>query len=167
MADENLFTIRNLISGSIKKELDNAAAFESKLQILLKLMDYESEYPDKADEIAETYQSMTGERYENGSFYISDDDREFLREFSSKTKKFSDVINLIDKICNSSNDFYDHDAIIEEATKKMSIITDIENLEFIEHKTEESDKEEVKPKKHIANIMMFRERIEQAKKKNN
>lgn len=166
MEDKNLFSVKNLITEKFKLLIENTKDFSEKLNILLRLLDYETEYPENAEEIAEIYYKRTDERYENGTFYISDDDREFLLEFAEKVRKFDEVVLLLDKICNSGNDLYDHDTVIDEAIKKMSIIKDINSIEILEEKNEKTDNKLAMPNKHFA-TMNFRAKIEQAKKKKN
>ncbi len=98
---EILFNINNLISPSVEQKLDNCLTLGEKVEILFRLTEFTHYFlPVEADEIKNYWLEKTGEQYED--VYLTEDDKEFIREYLQCFPDLEKVKKLINGLCFSA-----------------------------------------------------------------
>lgn len=101
MVSELLFNINNLISPKMQERLDNCFTINEKAETLFRLTEFTSYFSaEEVDEIQAHWLQKTGEPYE--AVYLTEDDKEFIREFLQYFPDLEKVKNLINGICTSA-----------------------------------------------------------------
>lgn len=96
---EVLFNINNLISPKIRDKLNNCITIIEKIEILFRLTEFISYFnPDEISEIKTYWLEKTGEAFT--AIYLTEDDKEFVREYSHYFPDLNKVKELINGLCN-------------------------------------------------------------------
>lgn len=124
-----MFDIDLLIIDEIEHILENTDSVAEKAKILMQLLEYETEFPEIAQEIEVFYIDQTDERYETSEHYLSEDDKEFIIEYAEATNSIEKTKELINKLSNLSSGAFDYDEIISSAQNEISPISSIDSFE--------------------------------------
>jgi len=98
---EILFNINNLISPKMQERLNNCFTINEKVEVLFRLTEFTTYFSAaEADEIQAYWFQKTGEPYE--AIYLTEDDKEFIREYLQYFPDLGKVKNIINGICTSA-----------------------------------------------------------------
>lgn len=109
-----LFNINNLISPSIKQKIESCITLGEKVEILFRLTEFTHYFlPAEVEEIRSYWFEKTGEQYED--IYLTEDDKEFIREYLQCFPDFEKAKKLINGLCFTAT----YDECIAKAQYEM------------------------------------------------
>ncbi len=127
-----MFDIELLITDEIEHILKQKEKIEDKIKILIRLINYETEFPEYAEEISSLYTLSTGERYECSEYFLTDDDTEFILEYAAATDNLKKTKELLNNILSSNDDGTNYDEIISFAQNEISSVSNIDDFDLSE-----------------------------------
>ena len=134
-----MFDINLFITAEIEQDLEQKIEIADKVDMLIKLINYENEFPEYAEEISNLYYLNTSERYDSSEYFITEDDKEFILEYASATGNFDKTKVLLNDILSSYKGEMNYDEVIANAQNEISPITNIEDYEFSSKKIQVSE----------------------------
>ena len=136
-----MFDIELLITDEIATFLEKANNTTEKAQILVRLLEYDREFPEIATEIEAFYIEQTGERYKTSEHYLNEDDKELVNEYATATEHYAKTKELINKLANISAGMYDYDEVVSSAQNEISPISNIDDFDLSEVEIYQSSEE--------------------------
>lgn len=128
-----MFEIDYLITSSVYDRLNAHSCIEDKTDFLLKLIDFDINFPDIADEISCFWYENTGERYNSEEYFIDSSTRALIFEYAAYTNNIQKVKGLINKLLSVNDGVYAYDEIVGEVENEMSVISCIDDFEFTDN----------------------------------
>ena len=125
-----MFNIDLLINDTIESILEQKEKISDKVEVLIKLVDYENEFSEYADDISDFYSQNTNERYENSHYYLNDDDKEFIIEYAVTTENIAKTKALLNDILSTADGEMDYDEVISSAQNEITSIANIGDFDL-------------------------------------
>ena len=125
-----MFNIDLLINDTIESILEQKEKISDKVEVLIKLVDYENEFSEYADDISDFYSQNTNERYENSHYYLNDDDKEFIIEYAVTTENITKTKALLNDILSTADGEMDYDEVISSAQNEITSIANIGDFDL-------------------------------------
>ncbi|MBQ7266147.1 MAG: hypothetical protein IJS61_08620 [Firmicutes bacterium] len=125
------FDINNLVSPSVRNDYLSIKDPEEKADFLLKLLDYEVNFKDKADDIASYFNDHSCVEYDPMVLRPVVKAKENICSYAAETKDIKKTIRLINDLCDDcilENDNFE--TIIDKAKSEFSMIDDLNGAEF-------------------------------------
>ena len=155
-----MFNIENLITPKLQKQLEALEHEKTKAVFVLRILDYETYFPQHAYDIAKQWMEKTGTRYIPENYAKINDDKDFILKYADRKRKLKLTKKLINDLCEDiDNGGKKHEDIICSAKVGM-MIEDWSDYDIIGWEVVPKPKpEKPKPKKVLPRFWLWARKL--------